>query len=106
MGPHPDPPGLIGCGPRPGLLAVAGLPLAVGLTTVGFRDPVPLEHGFRAAMVVCAGLLVAAAVLSAVTIDNAVLCPVDDHPVAEPECLTCCPVGAPPLEPGGQARTG
>jgi len=51
-----------------------------------------------------AGLLAAA--LSAVTIDNRVLRPVDDQPVAEPECLTCCPVGAPPLEPGGQARTG
>jgi hypothetical protein len=87
-------------------MSMAGLPLAVGLTSGGFRDPVPLEHGFRAAMVVCAGLLVAAAVLSAATIDNAVLRPVDDLPVPEPECLTCCPVGAPPLEPGGQARTG
>jgi hypothetical protein len=29
-----------------------------------------------------------------------VLRPVDDQPVPEPECLTCCPVGAPPLEPG------
>ncbi len=87
--------------------AAPGLPpLAVGLTSAGFRAPVPLENGFRAAMVVCAGLLVAAAVLSAVTIDDAVLRPVDDHPVPEPECLTCCPVGAPPLEPGGQARTG
>jgi hypothetical protein len=89
-----------------GLLAVAGLPPAVRLTSVGFRDPVQLEHGFRAAMVACAGLLVAAAVLSAVTIDNAVLHSVDDHPVPEPECLTCCPAGAPPLEPGGRARTG
>jgi predicted MFS family arabinose efflux permease len=89
-----------------GLLAVAGLPLAVGLTSAGFSDPVSLESGFRAAMVVCAGLLVAAAVLSAVTIDNAVLRPADDHPVPEPECLTSCPVGAPPLEPGSQARTG
>ena len=89
-----------------GLLAVAGLPLAVGLTSAGFREPVSLENGFRAAMVVCAGLLVAAAALSAVTIDNQVLRPVGDHPVAEPECLTSCPVGAPPLEPGGRARTG
>jgi len=88
------------------LLAVAGLPLAVGLTTAGFREPVSLEHGFRAAMVVCAGLLVAAAALSAATIDNAVLRPVGEQPVAEPECLTCCPVGAPPLEPGSRARTG
>jgi hypothetical protein len=31
---------------------------------------------------------------------------VDDHPVAEPECLTLLPAGAPPLEPGGQAPTG
>jgi hypothetical protein len=45
------------------------------------------------------------AALSAVTIDSKVLRPVGDQPVAEPECLTCCPVGA-PLEPGGQARTG
>ena len=58
---------------------VAGLPLADGLTSAGFRDPVPLEHGFRAVMVVGAGLLAAGAVLSAVTIDNAVLGPVDDH---------------------------
>ena len=88
------------------LLAVAGLPLAVGLTTAGFREPVSLESGFRAAMVVCAGLLVAAAVISAVTIDNAVLRQSGDQPVPEPECLTCCPVGAPPLEPGDRARTG
>ena len=89
-----------------GLLAVAGLPLAVGLTTAGFREPGSLENGFQAAMVVCACLLVAAAVLSAVTIDNAVLRAEDDHALPEPECLTCCPVGAPPLEPGSQARTG
>jgi len=89
-----------------GLLAVAGLPLAAGLTTAGFREPVALENGFRAAMVICAGLLVAAAVLSAVTIDNAVLRTPRGEPAVEPECLTCCPVGAPPLEPGGQARTG
>jgi EmrB/QacA subfamily drug resistance transporter len=83
-----------------GLFAVAGLPLAVGLTTAGFREPVALEDGFRTAMVVCAGLLVVAAVLSALTIDNAVLRAHGDEPVPEPECLTCCPVGAPPLEPG------
>ncbi|HYV76798.1 MAG TPA: hypothetical protein VE979_01595 [Streptosporangiaceae bacterium] len=65
-----------------------------------------MPHGFRAAMVVCAGLLVTAAALSAVTIGDAVLCPVDDHPVAEPESLTCCPAGGSPLEPGGQAPTG
>jgi EmrB/QacA subfamily drug resistance transporter len=89
-----------------GLFAVAGLPLAVGLTTAGFREPVTLENGFRAAMAVCAGLLVAAAVLSAVTIDNGVLRTPSGEPAPEPECLTNCPLGAPPLEPGARARTG
>ena len=83
-----------------GLLAVAGLPLAVGLTGESYQNPVLLESGFQSAMVLCAVLLVAAGVLSALTIDNNVLRPADRHPVAEPECLTCCPVGAPPLEPG------
>jgi len=86
-----------------GLLAVAGLPLAVGLTGESYQNPVLLESGFQSAMVLCAALLVAAAALSALTIDNNVLRPADHHPVPEPECRTCCPVGAPPLEPGTTA---
>jgi EmrB/QacA subfamily drug resistance transporter len=82
-----------------GLLAVAGLPLAVGLTEASYQSETLMESGFQAAMVVCAALLVAAAALSALTIDSNVLRPVG-HAVPEPECLTCCPVGAPPLEPG------
>ncbi len=89
-----------------GLLAVAGLPLAVGLTGAAYREPAALNSGFRAAMVICACLLAAAAVLSAVTIDNGVLRAEPAHPVPEPECRTCCPVGAPPLEPGDRVRTG
>jgi EmrB/QacA subfamily drug resistance transporter len=83
-----------------GLLAVAGLPLAVGLTGAAYRVPALMSPAFRMAMVICAGLLAVAAVLSAVTIDNDVLRPEPDHPVPQPECLTFCPVGAPPLEPG------
>jgi EmrB/QacA subfamily drug resistance transporter len=81
-----------------GLLAVAGLPLAVGLTGAGLTAAA-FEGGFRAAMVVCAALLAAGAVLSAVTIDNNVLRPEPGRQIVEPECLTCCPVGAPPLQP-------
>jgi hypothetical protein len=40
-------------------------------------------------------------VLSAVLIRNDVLRPVDG-PVALPECLTNCAVGAPPLEPAAR----
>ncbi len=81
-----------------GLLSVAGLPLAVGLTGAGLTATA-FESGFRTAMVVCAALLVAGAVLSAVTIDNNVLRPPAGRTVREPECLTFCGVGAPPLEP-------
>jgi EmrB/QacA subfamily drug resistance transporter len=83
-----------------GLFAVAGLPLAVGLTGAAYRDPHAMNASFREAMLICAGLLAAGAVLSALTIDNDVLRSDARHPVAEPECRSCCPVGAPPLEPG------
>jgi EmrB/QacA subfamily drug resistance transporter len=83
-----------------GLLAVAGLPLAVGLTGAAYRHPAMLNASFREAMVLCACLLAASAVLSALTIDNDVLRTTPAHPVPEPECRTCCPLGAPPLEPG------
>ncbi len=90
-----------------GLLAVAGLPLAVGLTGPDYQSAALFEGGFRAAMVVCAGLLVAGAVLSATMIDNHVLTPTPAGPQApEPECKTCLPLGAPPLEPGAPAETG
>ena len=81
-----------------GLLAVAGLPLAVGLTGAGLKASA-FEGGFRAAMVVCAALLVGGAVLSALTINSNVLRPQAGRKIPEPECLTFCGVGAPPLEP-------
>ena len=87
-----------------GLFAVAGLPLAVGLTGAAYSDWHLLNPAFHAAMAICAGLLGVAAVLSATTIDNDVLRPAADHPVPEPECLACCPVGAPPLEPGNRVE--
>ncbi len=84
-----------------GLLSVAGLPAAVGLSGAALYSAVLLEHGFRAAMTVCAGLMGLAAVLSAVLVNNNVLRPpagADPPPV--PECRINCAIGAPPLEPG------
>jgi EmrB/QacA subfamily drug resistance transporter len=83
-----------------GLLAVAGLPAAVGLSIGGHGSAGAFNSGFRAAMLICAGLLVAGAVLSGLLIDNDVLRPTPDRPVPEPESRICCPVSAPPLEPG------
>jgi hypothetical protein len=56
-------------------------------------------------MFICAGLLALAAVLSALTVDNDVLRPSPAHPVPQPECLSYCPLGAPPLEPGDRVET-
>src|SRR6185312_9220603 len=39
-----------------GLFAVAGLPLAVGLTGAAYRVPALMSPAFRMAMVICAGL--------------------------------------------------
>jgi EmrB/QacA subfamily drug resistance transporter len=82
-----------------GLLAVAGLPALVGLR-IGHGTATAFVSGFRAAMVVSACLLVVGAVLSALLIDDDVLLRRPDHEAPEPECRTCCPVGAPPLESG------
>jgi EmrB/QacA subfamily drug resistance transporter len=82
-----------------GLLAVAGLPAVAGLGAAAYHSAILFSAGFRTAMIVCAGLLVAGSVLSALTIDNDVLRSAAGHPVPEPECVRNCPVGAPPLEP-------
>lgn len=87
-----------------GLLAVAGLPLAVGLTGADYRRPGVLHSGFQEAMVICAVLLALGAVLSAIMIDNNVLRPKAGKEVQRPEARVCCPVGAPPLEPREKAR--
>ncbi|RLP92224.1 MULTISPECIES: MFS transporter [unclassified Micromonospora] len=51
-----------------GLLAVAALPLLVGLTGAGYEQKAELTHAFRGAMVWCAGLLLTGAVLALVLV--------------------------------------
>jgi EmrB/QacA subfamily drug resistance transporter len=87
-----------------GLLAVAGLPAAVGLSGRALHSVPLLNHGFHEAMLICSGLMVLAAVGSAILVDNNVLRSPSGEQVAEPECLTNCAVGAPPLEPGLRVR--
>lgn len=81
-----------------GLLAVAGIPPAVGLTGTAYNDPGVFNHGFHSAMVIAALLLLAAAVLTFLIVHDDVLSP--EQATAAPECDFNCPVGAPPLEPG------
>ncbi|NYI46786.1 EmrB/QacA subfamily drug resistance transporter [Nocardioides aromaticivorans] len=52
------------------LLAVAALPLLVGLSGEDYQVPSEFAHGYRAAMLWCAGLLVVSGVFSWLTIRN------------------------------------
>jgi EmrB/QacA subfamily drug resistance transporter len=87
-----------------GLLAVAGLPALVGLSGSALHTIPSLNRGFHEAMLICSGLMVLAAAGSAILVDNNVLRSPSGGQVAEPECLTNCAVGAPPLEPGLRVR--
>jgi Na+/melibiose symporter-like transporter len=81
-----------------GLLAVAGVPPAVGLTGTAYNDPGVFNHGFHTAMLIGALLLVVGAALTFFIVHDDVLSP--ELATASPECDFNCPVGAPPLEPG------
>jgi EmrB/QacA subfamily drug resistance transporter len=55
------------------LLAVAVLPVAVGLSGVEYADPVAFDAGYRSAIIACAGILVVGGLVSWFTIRNDVL---------------------------------
>jgi EmrB/QacA subfamily drug resistance transporter len=93
-----------------GLLAVAALPLAAGLSGDDYRDPAAFTDGYRAAMLLCAGLLAAGGLLALVTISDEgrlgpARAPAVPEPARQPECRMHCAVGTPPLDPGGPPRS-
>ncbi|MHA7240590.1 MFS transporter [Arthrobacter sp. TMS1-12-1] len=83
-----------------GLIAIAVLPAAVGLTGDAYSNPQVFEAGFDAACVMGAVVLVLSGVLAAVTIRNPALAE-SDHP-------THCAVDGTPAAPGAlrEARGG
>jgi EmrB/QacA subfamily drug resistance transporter len=81
-----------------GLIAVAALPAAVGLTAASYHIPAEFNHGFDAATAVCALILLVAAVLAATLVDNSVLRP-EGQPLPAPEAKTTCTISAPQLQP-------
>ena len=83
-----------------GLLAVAALPLVVGLSGNGYRVPAQVDHAFRTAMVICAAVLAAGGGLAWLTVRGGRQAPEPEHPVAEPECRWSCGAPVPPLDPG------
>ncbi len=87
-----------------GLIAVAALPVLAGISGEDYTDPASFESGFRLALLIAAGLLVAGSGLAAVTIRNRLS--------ASAERPMSCPISAPPLataagrDPGGMATDG
>ena len=79
------------------LLAVAALPALVGLQGDAYQVPATFDTGFRAAMLICAGLLLAGAVLAALLVRRP---RTDTHPVPV-ERNTHCGVTAPAAHPPG-----
>ena len=78
-----------------GLLAVAVLPALAGLRGADYLRPVVFDSGFSTVIWICAGLLAAGGVLSAVTIDRR-----PAAPMPRP-ARSHCAVTGPPLEPAG-----
>jgi EmrB/QacA subfamily drug resistance transporter len=72
-----------------GLIAVAVLPAAAGLSGRDYADPVALSSGFHVALLICAVMLALGGLLAAVTVRNDVLkaparrfCAVDGTPLS------------------------
>ncbi|CAM3538676.1 MFS transporter [Stackebrandtia soli] len=77
------------------LLAVAALPLAVGLTGMAYTDPVAFTSGYRLAIMLCAGMFVVGALISLLWVRNPA------HASANPPAThTQCSPNSPQLDPG------
>ncbi|WP_406186587.1 MFS transporter [Streptomyces sp. NBC_01006] len=82
-----------------GLLAVAALPLLAGMGPDAYRSASEFDAAFGRAMLWCAGLLVAGAIVAWTTVRNPVR-----GTECHPECHTFCATTSPPLEPPRTAK--
>jgi EmrB/QacA subfamily drug resistance transporter len=85
-----------------GLIAVAVLPAAAGLTGASYLHRGQFSAGFHTASLISAGLCVVAGVLAAITIRNPRRAPLAAE--AEPQALTCG-LDAPPQRPAPRGET-
>jgi EmrB/QacA subfamily drug resistance transporter len=82
-----------------GLLAIAVLPLVAGLSGEAYNDADLLAPAFRTAMIVCAALLAAGALLSALFVRTpATRGAAQTKDTRHVEHSYCCPVDGPPME--------
>ncbi|MFI7101989.1 MFS transporter [Streptomyces sp. NPDC050161] len=90
-----------------GLIAVAALPLLAGMGPDAYRSADEFAATFRRAMPLCAGVLLAGALIAWLTVRSDVLHGTEAQP-QEPchaECTYHCGVSAPPLDPGEAPHT-
>jgi EmrB/QacA subfamily drug resistance transporter len=81
------------------LFAVAGLPALVGLGGADYEQPAVFSNGFRLAMYVCAGGILAGSVLSLLVVRDDALSPTEARPVVPaPQRRIHCAVDGTPLE--------
>jgi EmrB/QacA subfamily drug resistance transporter len=86
-----------------GLLIVAALPLLVGLSGDAYANPAQLGPAFTDAMLLCAGLLGLAGLLSAVSLRPAARPPAPAPAAVAPSpCRIHCAVAGTPLHPATQ----
>jgi hypothetical protein len=78
-----------------GLLAVAVVPVAAGIGGADYTDPEAFAAGFRTAMLLCAGLLVAGSLIAVLCIRG----PLPTGPRIRVEESPHCPVAGPPVHP-------
>jgi EmrB/QacA subfamily drug resistance transporter len=76
-----------------GLIAVAVLPAAAGLTTASFARPAAFSSGFRTATILAGGVCALGGVISALTIRNEPVTPEE----AQESSHYSCPVDGPPM---------
>lgn len=90
-----------------GLLAVALLPVAAGITGASYRDPALFGEGFRTGMIICAGIAAAGGVIAAALVRNRLAPDVPGCPASEMRRQVHCAIDGPPVEaaePGELAR--
>jgi EmrB/QacA subfamily drug resistance transporter len=81
-----------------GLLAVAVLPVAAGITGASYQDPVRFADGFRTAMVICAGLVAVGGLLAALLVRNRLAPDRPGCPASSMHRQHHCAVDGPPIE--------
>ena len=78
-----------------GLVAVAALPLAIGLSGTQYSSPPDVDRAFHSAVLICACVMAAGGIVAWLAVRD----PRPGKLRAKPACTVNCGLSAPPLEP-------